>query len=142
MGNDSDSHEVPSLPKRLILFLFALSIVLSVSSVLATPTSHSGGSSHPHSSSSHVGTAKTAHVRAPHTTSPASRNSRGRIKPSAAAKDEFLHETGYPHGRKGYVVDHKVSLACGGADAPSNMQWQTTAEGKAKDKVERRGCRK
>lgn len=26
---------------------------------------------------------------------------------------------------------------CGGADAPGNMQWQTTAAGKAKDKTER-----
>jgi hypothetical protein len=30
-------------------------------------------------------------------------------------------------------VDHRQALACGGADDPSNMQWQTTAEGKAKD---------
>jgi hypothetical protein len=41
----------------------------------------------------------------------------------------------------GYVVDHIVALACGGADAPSNMQWQTVAEGKAKDKWERKGCK-
>lgn len=41
---------------------------------------------------------------------------------------------------KGYVVDHKTPLACGGADAPSNMQWQTTAEAKLKDKTERAGC--
>lgn len=40
----------------------------------------------------------------------------------------------------GYVVDHVKPLACGGADSPSNMQWQTVAEGKAKDKWERRGC--
>jgi len=37
-------------------------------------------------------------------------------------------------------VDHIVPLACGGADAPGNMQWQTTQEAKAKDRVERRGC--
>jgi len=36
----------------------------------------------------------------------------------------------------GYVRDHIVPLACGGADAVSNMQWQTTEEAKAKDKVE------
>ena len=36
----------------------------------------------------------------------------------------------------GYVVDHVVPLKRGGADAPENMQWQTTAEAKAKDKVE------
>jgi hypothetical protein len=27
------------------------------------------------------------------------------------------------------------------AQTPSNMQWQTVAEGKAKDKTERIGCR-
>lgn len=37
----------------------------------------------------------------------------------------------------GYVVDHIVPLACGGVDDPSNMQWQTVDEGKAKDKWER-----
>jgi hypothetical protein len=41
----------------------------------------------------------------------------------------------------GYVVDHVTPLACGGADAPSNMQWETVQEGKAKDKWERKGCR-
>ena len=65
----------------------------------------------------------------------------GRIKRSEAAKDEFERETGYPHGRPGYVVDHVVPLACGGADAPSNMQWQTIEEGKAKDKTERISCK-
>ena len=39
-----------------------------------------------------------------------------------------------------YVVDHVKALACGGADAPSNMPWQTIAEGKEKDKWERIGC--
>ena len=37
----------------------------------------------------------------------------------------------------GYVIDHIVPFACTGADAPSNMQWQTTADAKAKDKWER-----
>jgi len=41
---------------------------------------------------------------------------------------------------KGYVIDHIKPLACGGADKPENMQWQTVAEGKAKDKWERKGC--
>lgn len=41
----------------------------------------------------------------------------------------------------GYVIDHIVPLACGGEDAPSNMQWQTVAEAKAKDRWERNGCR-
>jgi hypothetical protein len=41
-----------------------------------------------------------------------------------------MRQTGYPRGRKGYVVDHIVPLECGGADAPSNMQWQTVREAK------------
>jgi 5-methylcytosine-specific restriction endonuclease McrA len=35
------------------------------------------------------------------------------------------------------VIDHVVPLSRGGADAPSNMQWQTVREAKAKDKWER-----
>jgi hypothetical protein len=68
------------------------------------------------------------------------RDTRGRIQRSAAARHAFARQTGYPNGRPGYVIDHIKPLACGGADAPSNMQWQTIAEGKAKDKTERRGC--
>jgi len=36
----------------------------------------------------------------------------------------------------GYVIDHVAPLKRGGADDPSNMQWQTTSEAKAKDKTE------
>ena len=59
---------------------------------------------------------------------------------SEKARHEFERETGYPHGRHGYIIDHVVPLACGGADVPSNMQWQTIAAAKAKDKWERKGC--
>ena len=72
---------------------------------------------------------------------PVARTSDGRIARSETAKRQFERQTGYPKGRPGYVVDHIRPLACGGADAPSNMQWQTMAEGKAKDKTERVGCR-
>lgn len=41
----------------------------------------------------------------------------------------------------GYVIDHVIPLACGGPDVPSNMQWQTVAEGKAKDRWELKACR-
>jgi hypothetical protein len=44
---------------------------------------------------------------------------------------------GRPNGAcPGYVVDHIVPLKRGGADGPGNMQWQTAAEAKAKDRVE------
>lgn len=40
----------------------------------------------------------------------------------------------------GYVVDHIQPLACGGDDLASNMQWQTIADAKKKDAIERKGC--
>lgn len=67
------------------------------------------------------------------------RDSHGRIARSSKAKREFEKETRYPHGRPGYVIDHVIPLANGGADSPSNMQWQTKADAKAKDKWERGG---
>ena len=72
--------------------------------------------------------------------------SEAHIKRSQGAKVEFKREqpcptTGASKGPcKGWVIDHIKPLACGGADAAFNMQWQTVAEGKAKDKWERRGC--
>jgi 5-methylcytosine-specific restriction endonuclease McrA len=74
------------------------------------------------------------------------RDSDGRIHRSAKAKADFkkLHpcpSTGRTKGScSGYVIDHITPLACGGADDPSNMQWQSEAEGHAKDKWERDGC--
>jgi hypothetical protein len=75
------------------------------------------------------------------------RTSHGRIRRSRAARQDFQRShpcpaTGRTSGAcPGFVVDHVRPLACGGADAPSNMQWQTSAAAKAKDKWERVGCR-
>jgi hypothetical protein len=80
------------------------------------------------------------HPRATTPPTPGTRTSRGRIQRGEQAKADFLRQTGHPHGWPGHVVDHRVPLACGGTDAPSNMQWQTAQEAKAKDKVERQGC--
>jgi hypothetical protein len=71
-----------------------------------------------------------------------------RTKRSQSAKVEFKAEhpcpaTGARKGPcKGYVIDHVNPLACGGPDTAANMQWQTVAEGKAKDKWERKACPK
>jgi hypothetical protein len=68
------------------------------------------------------------------------RDRHGRIIRSESAKHAFMRQTGYPHGRPGFVVDHVVPLACGGSDTPQNMAWQSVADAKAKDKWERKGC--
>jgi len=66
---------------------------------------------------------------------------------SAAAKSEFklanpCPATGKPRGAcPGYVIDHIKPLCAGGPDRPENMQWQTVADAKAKDRDERRQCR-
>lgn len=67
------------------------------------------------------------------------RNSHGRIARSGKAKQEFRKQTGYPHGRPGYVIDHILPLSKGGMDSPSNMEWQTKEAAKAKDHTERGG---
>lgn len=65
-----------------------------------------------------------------------------------AEKHAFVHmhpcpATGKSHGAcPGWVVDHIIPLCAGGPDLPSNMQWQTKADGLAKDKLEWRQCRK
>lgn len=70
------------------------------------------------------------------------RDSHGHIKRSLEAKHEFKNQhpcpsTGLSRGRcGGYIIDHIVPLKRGGADSPSNMQWQTIEESKAKDAVE------
>lgn len=66
---------------------------------------------------------------------------------SSAAVREFKRlspcpETGNVRGRcPGWIVDHVVPLCAGGSDAPRNMQWQTVAEAKAKDRDEHAQCR-
>lgn len=61
---------------------------------------------------------------------------------SHAATREFQLEHPCPSTGKttgscpGYVKDHIVPLCKGGPDTPENMQWQTIAEGKAKDRWE------
>lgn len=64
------------------------------------------------------------------------RDKRGRLARSSAARHRFMAITGFPNGRPGWIIDHIKPLKEGGADDPSNMQWQTVADAKAKDKWE------
>ena len=119
--------------KAILAVVLAFLLLPPVGYARRTSGSHRT-SSHSHSTSIHSRTRS-------HSYSGLRRDRHGRIKRSTEAKREFMRQTGYPHRRKGYVVDHIKPLACGGADDPSNMQWQTVAEGKAKDKWERKGCK-
>lgn len=97
---------------------------------------YSTGSSHVYYRKNHLASGYSYHPTV-------QRDRHGRIKRSSAARDAFKREhpcpsTGRSSGRcPGYVIDHRTALECGGADAPFNMQWQTVAEGKAKDRTER-----
>lgn len=70
------------------------------------------------------------------------------VRRSAAARAEFkrLHPcpaTGQSRGAcPGWVVDHVQPLCAGGADHPSNMQWQSAATARLKDRSELRHCRR
>jgi hypothetical protein len=111
------------------LSVLALAVTLAVAPCALSPSSASAypRGSHHHYSSGHHTKRYTYGV---------ARDKNGRIKRSEAAKMRFLRETGYPHGRPGYVVDHIIPLSKGGADDPSNMQWQTIQDAKAKDRTE------
>jgi hypothetical protein len=69
------------------------------------------------------------------------RDSSGRIARSSTARRDFQKARPCPATGKtsgscpGYVIDHVVPLKRG-VDSPGNMQWQTKAAAKAKDKIE------
>jgi predicted phage terminase large subunit-like protein len=70
----------------------------------------------------------------------------GKTPRSSSARTAFVHLKACPSTGAnklpcpGYVIDHIIPLACAGADRPENMQWQTKAEAKEKDRWERRQC--
>jgi hypothetical protein len=117
--------------------MFSAALAATLALLLASAADARGGS--------HSGNSTTSHsVTTPRTTTPSyvPRDARGRIERSTAAKDSFKHSnpcpsTGNSSGAcPGYVIDHVTALKRGGADAPSNMQWQTIDEAKLKDKTE------
>jgi hypothetical protein len=90
---------------------------------------------HPHAVTGHIPTSKRA-------AQGAARDSHGRIARSEKAKDDFKHSHPCPSTGKrsgacpGYVIDHVQALKHGGADRPSNMQWEMVQQAKIKDRTE------
>jgi hypothetical protein len=107
-----------------------LTALLVAAAILFAPVTHADGGAQSHKV---------------HATPTAAQDGHGKTKRSTAAKHEFERANPCPSTGKtsgscpGYVIDHVQPLCKGGADHPSNMQWQTVAEGKAKDRVE---CRR
>ena len=119
---------------RALIFLAALALASS-------PTvAKSGGSTGAHHSSRSSGNYHPPKQSRKATGVP--RDAKGRIQRSPEARHEFRKShpcpsTGRISGRcPGYVIDHVQALKRGGADDPSNMQWQTKEAAKAKDRVE------
>jgi len=114
--------------------------------LLLSPAFAKSGHTASHSSASHSRSTSTAASHSRKSTV-AQRDSHGKIARSTSAKRSFQASNPCPAtgktsgGCKGYVIDHKTPLACGGSDSPANMAWQTTAEAKIKDRTERAGCR-
>lgn len=69
-------------------------------------------------------------------------------KRSSAVRASFMKvhpcpATGKSKGKcPGWIIDHIYPLACGGPDKVQNLQWQTIAAAKAKDRYERKQCGK
>ena len=107
------------------------------------PGSHSGSSSTSDYAGYSAGRADHSGTHSGSKSAPGvKRDSNGQIARSPEQKAAFKKSHPCPStGRKsgacpGYVLDHVVPLKRGGADRPDNMQWQTTAAAKAKDKIE------
>ena len=68
------------------------------------------------------------------------------IKRSSSARTQFAKANTCPKTGKnklpcpGWIIDHVIPLCAGGADNPSNMQWQTLEASLAKDRGERTLC--
>jgi len=125
--------------KRKIAVVALALFLLSPLSAFARGGGRGGHHSGSHSRSYHSGSrSHGVHSGGRHkSTAPGvKRDSHGKIKRSEESKRKFMKQSGYPHGRPGYVVDHIVPLKRGGSDSPSNMQWQTKEAAKAKDKRE------
>ena len=62
------------------------------------------------------------------------------IERSAAARRAFMEATGFPNGRLGWLIEHIIPIACGGADDATNMQWRTKTEAALRNGTQRAPC--
>lgn len=129
------------MPSRMMLTMVL--VIMCAAPAWFVPNAFARGSGSSHSSGSHSSGHQSSHSSShSKAVSGVQRDSHGHIKRSEAAKDHFKKTNPCPSTGKsrgacpGYVIDHVVPLKRGGKDAPENMQWQTTEEAKAKDKVE------
>ena len=110
----------------------------SVRSTTPRAASHSRTNSRPATQSAKPGTGSHKSTYA----AGVQRDKHGRIERSANAKASVQRTNPCPSTGKasgacpGYVVDHVKPLKRGGADSPSNMQWQTKQAAREKDKTE------
>ena len=124
-------------------FLAGESLCVALSLMLAPCDAVARGSGGSHSSGSHSSGQHSSKSYAHSKASPGvQRDNHGRIKRSAAAKDQFKRQQPCPSTGKskgacpGYVIDHVVPLKQRGKDASENMQWQTKEAAKLKDRTE------
>jgi hypothetical protein len=114
--------------KRIGVALAVIPLLLPLSASAQkggrSSTRHSSSSTRSGSTSSKPRSTSTRSRKSsvPKRSTVAKRDRNGKIKRSSSARADFMRRTGYPRGRKGYVVDHIIPLECGGADVPSNMQ--------------------
>lgn len=122
------------MPHLTISHAFAAAISVVLLSVAPAANAKSGGSRSGHDAD---------HTSSGHQKAQAvQRNAHGKIARSPRARAEFKRlepcpSTGRPSGGcPGYVIDHVIPLKRGGADRPFNMQWQSKAEAREKDRWE------
>jgi hypothetical protein len=116
---------------RLAALALAAAVACTAPCVLAGASGSPSYSSGYSAVSSHSTTAPGVH-----------RDSHGKIardphQTNAFKKQHPCPSTGKTSGScPGYVIDHIKPLKRGGADTPSNMQWQTEGAAKQKDRWE------
>jgi hypothetical protein len=116
-----------------------IAALMTIAPLAQARSSYHSTSYRPHTGATHV---SSPHHSGSHKAVGIARDANGKIKRSQTAKNDFKQShpcpaTGRSSGAcPGYVIDHVKALKRGGADAPSNMQWQTKEAAKQKDKTE------